>query len=147
MAIFIFVNSLIAIPIDENQKVTADGWVAVGSVVICIVVCFVLARVAAKQVNNSAYRLQGWMFVIALLIWIYAMDAEVLHAIRVQKIPALSGLLLVTFTVFSGLLVPTIEPADARGQGVANPTTRQKSLSDREHLTTDLKTGGNFMTN
>ncbi len=110
VAIFVFVNSLVSTPL-EDGRITPEGWVAVGAVLVCLVACFVFARVAARQVENPSFRFQGWMFAIALLIWIYAMDAKVLEVVGHNPIPSLSGLLLVTFTVFSGLVVPTVKPA------------------------------------
>lgn len=133
VAIFIFVNSLVATPVDTNGKVTPEGWVAVAAVIICALACFVFARVAAKQDDNPTFWLQGWMFVIALLIWVYALDAKILQVIDHRPIPALSGLLLVTFTMFSGLLVPTVKrvepPSDASGKGRPDPSDPQQVLS------------------
>ena len=125
VAIFIFVNSLISTPVDANGKVTPEGWVAFSTVLVCIVACFLFARVAAKQVDNPAFRLQGWMFVIALLIWVYAIDAKVLQVVGHEPIPALSALLIVTFTMFSGLLVPTVRPTE-RSTDIAE---RQRGLN------------------
>lgn len=120
VAIFVFVNSLVSTPLGENNEVTPEGWVAVGAVLVCLVACFVFARVAARQVDNPSFRFQGWMFAIAFLIWIYAMDAKALDVVQLEPIPALSGLLLVTFTVFSGLLVPTVQSADT-SSGTSDP--------------------------
>ncbi|MBU0792164.1 MAG: hypothetical protein KKC55_17100, partial [Gammaproteobacteria bacterium] len=110
IAIFIFVNSLVSAPLDGAGKVTPEGWVSVWAVLVCVIACFVVARVAANQADVPTWVLQAMMFVIALLIWIYAMDAKVLRVIGHDPIPALSGLLLVTFTIFSGLLAPKVKP-------------------------------------
>lgn len=125
VAIFIFVNSLVAAPLDSTGRVTPEGWVAVCAVLICVVACFVFARVAAKQADVPTWGLQAWMFVIALLIWIYAMDAKVLRVIGHDPIPALSGLLLVTFTMFSGLLAPKAKSGKP-GDPVTEPKVPQE---------------------
>lgn len=125
VAMFVLVNSLIIAPKNEDGSINAEGYVAIVSVLVCLVACFILARVAAKQAGNPAFRTQGWMFAIALLIWIYAIDAKVLEVFGLTPIPALSGLLLVTFTVFSGLVVPTVKSGSGSGSGGGsggNPT-------------------------
>lgn len=119
VALFIFINSLVSEPRDADGNVTSEGWVALAAVVVSMIGCVVLARVAAKQAGNPAYKLQAFLFTIALLIWIYAMDAKVLVVLKLEPIPALSGLLLVTFTLFSGLVVPSVKagPAGAGSEG------------------------------
>lgn len=124
VAIFIFVNSLVAAPVDAAGKVTPEGWVSVCAVLVCVIACFVFARIAAKQADVPTWGLQAWMFVIALLIWVYAMDAKLLRVIGHEPIPALSGLLLVTFTMFSGLLAPkakAVTPADRAKESKMSP--------------------------
>lgn len=147
IAIFIFVNSLIANPRIEDS-ISVEGFVALASVAVCVVACFVLAKVAAKQAENPAYKLQASMFVVALFIWIYAMDAKVLDVLELEPIPALSGLLLVTFTVFSGLIVPKVAvdapPEDEEGAVVSPAPQQDVNFATARQRTTE--TGGFDMT-
>lgn len=109
VAAFIFINSLIDEPFDKTKDtITADGMVAVASVVICLFGCFLFAKVAAASERNPAYKVQGLMFGFALLIWAYAMDAKALEALQITPLPSLAGLCLITFTIISGLVVPVI---------------------------------------
>ena len=147
VAMFVLVNSLIVSPMSETGRMTAEGYVAIASVVVCLAACFILARVAAKQVDNPAYRTQGLMFAIALLIWIYAIDAKVLEVMEITPIPALSGLLLVTFTVFSGLVVPTVKFVSVSNQETdGGDGSAAKNSSLEEVPSTDLADGGSTLT-
>lgn len=151
VALFLFVNSQITNPVTETGAWTREGWTAIALVVICIIGCFVFARVAAKQVDNPTYRLQGCMFVIALLIWIYAMDAKVLQVFDHAPIPALSGLLLVTFTMFSGLVVPTVKPTEDPtdkdgGQGSPDAPAEPRIPPNQSTASTAASRGGRPMT-
>lgn len=142
VAMFVLVNSLIVDPISETNQITAEGFVAIASVVVCLAACFILARVAAKQADNPAYRTQGFMFSIALLIWIYAIDAKVLEVFGLTPIPALSGLLLVTFTVFSGLVVPTVKSVSASDEETDGGGNSEAKNIESQKITTAGLAGG-----
>lgn len=112
VAFFIFVNSLLPPELfDSAGQLSRDGYVAIAGFVLGGLFCFIYASVSAKLANNRVWVVQAIMWLIAYLIWVYAMDAKVLEAFEISVVPSLAGLLLVTFAMLSGLVVPGA-PAD-----------------------------------
>ena len=107
IAFYIFVNSLISETTDsENSEWTIDGGVAVAALLAGIFACFFYAKAASAKDENPAWLNQAVFWVIAFLIWVYAIDAKVLDVFNIALVPSLAGFLLAGFTLFSGLVIP-----------------------------------------
>ncbi len=109
VAFFIFVNSLVgAKVIDSNGQVLIDGWVAIFAILVSIVACIIFVRSTAKSEKNPVWGLQAVVSIIALIIWSYAIEAKYLVVLGVEVVPSVSGLILASFTMLSGFLVPKL---------------------------------------
>lgn len=113
IAFFIFVNSLIAGSVGERTEILgflniggAEDWVSVLALGIGLIACWLYAFSAASSEHHSSWKIQAFLWTIAFLIWVYAIDAKVLAVLGIKLVPSLSGLLLATFTLFSGMVVP-----------------------------------------
>ena len=121
LAFFIFANSLAGAvfapgePTSQvggsassppHQVLTADGWVALAALAIGAVATVIFARIAAKAKNGPVWGVQASLALAAFLIWTYAMGAKGYEVLHIPVIPVVSGFLLATFTLFSGLVVP-----------------------------------------
>ncbi|SLN41067.1 hypothetical protein [Pseudooctadecabacter jejudonensis] len=119
IAFFIFANSLVDrenLSSDDVKMTTAI--VAVATVVIGLFATFVYVKMAADQAGNQAWKVHAAMAAVAYCIWVYALDAKVFALIGTNiQDTALSGLLLASFTLFSGLIVPTQKPKEAPAEG------------------------------
>lgn len=108
IALFILVNSVMG----STDDPVYEGWsyddmAGVLALIIGLIACFVYAAVAASNDGNPAWRTQAMMWGVAFLIWVYAIDAKVLTAFNIELVPAFSTLLLATFTLASGFVVPS----------------------------------------
>ena len=118
IAFFIFVNSLIGST--DTTETTAVGfltiagpedWVGLLALAFGVLACWVYAYSAASNDYHRSWKIQAFMWTIAFLIWVYAIDAKVLAVFGVKLVPSLSGLMLAAFTLFSGMVVPKNDEA------------------------------------
>lgn len=86
---------------------------AVAALVIGVLGTVVYARVSARANNERIWGVQASLSVIAFLIWTYAMGAKAYAVSDIAVVPAVAGLLLATFTLFSGFVVPLKTPGPA----------------------------------
>lgn len=113
LAFFIFVNSLIG-GTDIERTTTlgflkiarAEDWVGLLALALGVFACWLYAFSAASNDHHKSWKIQAFMWTIAFLIWIYAIDAKVLAVFGIKVVPSLSGLMLAAFTLFSGMVVP-----------------------------------------
>jgi hypothetical protein len=123
LAFFIFVNSLAGALFAPGKTtaqvggdpapgeaaarmITADGWVALAALAIGVLGTALYARTAARTGKTKVWGVQTALAVLAFLIWTYAMGAKAYAVLGIEVIPAVAGLLLATFTLFSGFIVP-----------------------------------------
>ena len=113
IAFFVFVNALF----DESPATSADEIVAIASLVIAVVGTIVYVNVSSKSNAVAVWGVQASISVLALLVWVYAIDSAPIQLMQVhwgiEHNGKLAGLLLATFTLFSGLVVPTAKADDA----------------------------------
>ena len=117
VAFFVFVNSLITDNVfvrDANDEfirnissLTADGYVAIIATIFGVVGTIVYMEMTAKDSGLVTWKFSASMAVVAFLIWIYAMDAKIIDVLNFGVVPSVSGLLLASFTLFVGIVVPT----------------------------------------
>lgn len=126
VAFLIFVNSLIgANVLDVDGQILVDGWVAIGAMVVGIVACVLFVKSTAQTEGNPVWVLQAMMSIIAFLIWSYAIDAKFLDVIGIETVPSVSGLVLASFTMLSGFLVPNAPKRDG------NKSNPERSVQDQ----------------
>jgi hypothetical protein len=113
IAFFIFVNSLIGGTDAERTTALgflkiggAEDWVGLLALALGLLACWLYAFSAASNDHHRSWKIQAFMWTIAFLIWIYAIDAKVLAVFGIKLVPSLSGLMLAAFTLFSGMVVP-----------------------------------------
>lgn len=113
VAFFMFVNALVT---DKNLTdptgILVDGWVAIASILVSIAACVMLVRANAQAEDVKVWKLQAVMTVISLVIWTYALDAKYLDVLKIEQVPSVSGLLLGSFTMLSGFIVPNMPTYD-----------------------------------
>ena len=117
VAFFIFVNSLVLgtklwaiIPAKgddpASRMLTTDGYVALLALIIGAAATILFTYVSAKRAGQTAWRVQAAVTLIAFLVWTYALGARAFDVLGLAIVPSLAGLLLATFTLFSGFIVP-----------------------------------------
>ncbi|MEM8500197.1 MAG: DUF5675 family protein [Pseudomonadota bacterium] len=106
LAFFVFVNSLVGKTHTTTGEINANGYVAVAAVVLGAIATILYVRATARAEENPFWKLQATLALLAFFIWVYAIDAKALGIFKLEVIPSLSGLLLASFTVFSGLIIP-----------------------------------------
>lgn len=121
VAFFIFANSLVLGRVLQNEVAikgkpavlvtTVDGYVAIATLVIGAVATLVYANLAAKTAGRDTWYVQAAVSLVAFFIWAYAIGARALELTIIPVVPSVAGLLLATFTLFSGLIVPVKQPA------------------------------------
>lgn len=99
---FIFCNALVT---QDSGKV-ADEFVAVASVVVALVAVVIFTKMANAKASTEIWAVQSFVSGIAFLVWAYAINAEAFTVLHWPQSPVISGFLLATFTLFSGLVVP-----------------------------------------
>jgi len=125
VAFYVFVNSLISDHVFKTPEeaeiqasglwaLTADGYVAVLSTIFGIVGTVVYIKMTARDNGFAAWKLSATVAIIAFLVWIYAMDAKIFDVLKYEVIPSVSGLLLASFTLFVGIVVPTTKKDDEK---------------------------------
>lgn len=133
IAFFIFVNSLVnsttirAESQTQPARITiegADAFVAVAALAVGAVATVVYAYLAAKNNKSPVWTVQATVSLCAFLVWTYAMGGNGYHALGLAVIPSVAGLLLATFTLFSGFVVPVASPAPV-ADPVADPVAPQ----------------------
>ncbi len=119
VAFFIFVNSLVSENVGsvrDLSTLTADGYVAVLAAIVGIIGTIIYSRLSANSLNIQTWKLSTAVAVAGFCIWIYAMDAKLFDVLELGVVPSVSGLLLATFTLFVGLVVPTTDSDIHSGQ-------------------------------
>jgi hypothetical protein len=115
VAFFIFVNSLVlgrAMTAavgggkDVHQAWTVDGWVALSALVVGALASVLFTFAAAKKAGQRASRVQALVTLVAFLVWAYALGARAFEVVGILIVPSVAGLLLGTFTLLSGFIVP-----------------------------------------
>ena len=136
IAFFIFVNSLVdtttirAASGTEGARIVvqgADAWVAVAALAIGAAATIVYAYLAARTNKSPVWGVQAAVSLCAFLVWTYAMGGNGYYALGLAVVPSVAGLLLATFTLFSGFVVPVAPQAKA---GVADPAPTPVSGTD-----------------
>lgn len=121
VAFYVFVNSLISDNVFQKSEavgntidqatnqlsLTADGYVAVIATILGIIGTTIYVRTTAKDNGIAAWKISCSIAVVAFIIWVYAMDAKIFDVLKLEVIPSVSGLLLASFTLFVGIIVPT----------------------------------------
>ena len=129
IAFFIFVNSLVetttirAASGSDGARIAVDGadaWVAVAALAIGAAATIVYAYLAAKNNKSPVWGVQAAVSLCAFLVWTYAMGGNGYYALGLAVVPSVAGLLLATFTLFSGFVVP-IAPRPTVGQDLPSP--------------------------
>lgn len=108
LAFFLFLNGIVGSEvgtvIDGNLNV--DGVVAILSLVVSIAGCIFFIKQTADQENNPSWVINSVMSVFALIVWAYAVGAKSLLALGLGFYPSVAALLLATYTLFSGFVIP-----------------------------------------
>ncbi len=129
LAFFIFANSLVGELVAPGRPTaqvggdqsavqasapmwTSNEWVALAALAIGAVGTIIYARIAARANRGAVWGVQATLSLIAFLIWTYAIGAKAYLVLDIDVVPAVAGLLLATFTLFSGLVVPLKTPAN-----------------------------------
>ncbi|MFZ7091877.1 hypothetical protein [Primorskyibacter sp. 2E233] len=116
IAFFIFCNAMI----DNGEEpqllwsgnASPDDYVAVATVLVSIAGVVIYVKTAADQAGTGTWILHAVVSTMAFLVWAYAIGAEALPVLGIPQVASVSGLLLGSFTLFSGLVVPVKkEPA------------------------------------
>jgi len=114
VAFFIFVNSgvlgkklwdSVGKGDDLRLVATIDGWVALLALIIGAAGSFLVTYIAATRAKQP-WLVQSTVTVIAFLVWTYALGARGFEFLHIVVAPSLAGLLLASFTLFSGFIVP-----------------------------------------
>lgn len=105
-----------------------NEWVALITVLVGIIGTVLFVRTAYMDLHSQKksdgtapvaldWRLHAAISVVAFFIWIYALDVKAMKVLAISQSAALSGLLLGSFTLFSGFVIPTkaSEPDAADG--------------------------------
>lgn len=110
VAFYVFVNSLISDKVSTGAggfSLTADGYVAIIATIFGLIGTVLYIKLSSKNEDISAWKFSACIAIVAFLIWIYAMDARIFEVLNLSVVPSVSGLLLATFTLFVGVVVPT----------------------------------------
>ena len=84
----------------------ADNFVAVASAVVAVAAVVIFAKMANAKASTQVWVVQSVVSCVAFFVWAYAIGAEVFTVLELPQSPVISGFLLATFTLFSGLIVP-----------------------------------------
>ncbi|WGW05514.1 hypothetical protein [Tropicibacter oceani] len=126
IAFFIFCNAMIdngeAPQLLWSGSASPDDFVAVATVLVSLVGVVIYVKTAAERADTGTWKLHAVVSCLAFLVWAYAIGAEALPVLGIPQVPSVSGLLLGTFTLFSGLVVPVRkdDAAGAGGEGAAD---------------------------
>jgi uncharacterized membrane protein YraQ (UPF0718 family) len=109
--------------VPDTGSIAIDGYVAIASVIVGIIASVLYVRSSANAAQKSTWVVQAVMSVIAFLVWVYALDAKAFQLVSSNfQSAALSGFLLATFTLFSGLVIPRLHEADEQEGGAKTET-------------------------
>ena len=71
----------------------------------------VYTQAMARTAGHGRWGIHATVSIFAFLIWCYAIRAEACDILDLPFVGSVSGLLLGTFTLFSGFIVPVVEKA------------------------------------
>ncbi|WP_146589433.1 hypothetical protein [Puniceibacterium confluentis] len=111
IAFFIFANSMVAagdggVASLRAGAIGANEFVALASFCVALIGTVFYVKMAADAAKTGTWGLHAVLSCVAFAIWAYAMKAEVWDVLGIPISPVISGFLLGTFTLFSGLFVP-----------------------------------------
>ena len=96
----------------NSPPLTPDDYVALATLAVGILATIIFVRTSSAADGRQTWRVQAVVSVLAFLVWGYAIRAEAYYVLDVPFAASVSGFLLGTFTLFSGLIVP-VEPDSA----------------------------------
>lgn len=129
IAFFIFANSMVSGDDGQVGSLWGQGddggltmtlanfgsneFVALASFVVALIGTVIYVKMATDKAGSQTWKLHAAMSCLAFAVWAYALKAEAWDVLGIPIEPSISGFLLGTFTLFSGLIVPVRKDATA----------------------------------